>query len=258
MHEHFFIRRFCTRAPQRKAAALRPHTMPRYPNLTVGGLLRFCDYTGTVSFASSGALVAGVAGMDIVGCIAVGTITAIGGGTIRDVILRHQRAFWLDEHEYLWMSLVAAALTYSQYRRLRSESSREVFSTILDWTDHIGVAAFSVIGSMNAIRALGGVRLAIVPHCVIAGVMTATFGGAVRDVVTGRPVRIFYNKQSLYAVSSAVTSLTYILLSLYSTGPLAITASILTGIGLRAISMKRQITTDTMVFPDEDNYDEKK
>lgn len=64
-----------------------------------------------------------------------------------------------------------------RYRRLRSESSREVFSTILDWTDHIGVAAFSVIGSMNAIRALGGVRLAIVPHCVIAGVMTATFGG---------------------------------------------------------------------------------
>ncbi|KAF4722289.1 hypothetical protein FOZ62_005801 [Perkinsus olseni] len=225
IYPHIPLRRFfCSNASNGRI--IRPHTMPRYPGLTTAGLLRLCDYTGTVSFASSGALVAGAAGMDVVGCVAVGTITAIGGGTIRDVILGHQRPFWLDEHEYLWMSLLAAALTYSQYRRLKSDEGREVFSTILDWTDHIGVAAFAVIGSMNAIRALGGVRLVTLPHCVIAGVMTATFGGAVRDVVTGRPVRIFHNNQSLYAVAATLTSFTYILSSLYAPGPLAISAAV--------------------------------
>mmetsp|Transcript_412 Transcript_412/g.1070 ORF Transcript_412/g.1070 Transcript_412/m.1070 type:complete len:107 (-) Transcript_412:43-363(-) len=67
---------------------VHPDGLPRWANFTTSsGWLRFFDYVGTVSFAASGTLAAGAVGMDALGCTAVGTITAVGGGTVRDVLI---------------------------------------------------------------------------------------------------------------------------------------------------------------------------
>jgi uncharacterized membrane protein YeiH len=76
---------------------LHPDGMTRWPGLTSAqGLLRTFDWVGTMSFAASGCLTAGNMGLDVFGCSVVGTITAVGGGTVRDMMLA-QRVGWMDE-----------------------------------------------------------------------------------------------------------------------------------------------------------------
>lgn len=72
--------------------------LSRYPSLrTPGGLVRALDYLGTVSFAMSGTATAGMRGMNLLGCVVVGTLAATGGGTTRDLLLGQTPVFWLDE-----------------------------------------------------------------------------------------------------------------------------------------------------------------
>ena len=59
----------------------------RHPQLSVPGFMRFCDYFGTWVFAISGTLTAATSGLDLLGCVVVGSITALGGGTARDMIM---------------------------------------------------------------------------------------------------------------------------------------------------------------------------
>ena len=71
--------------------------LPRFPNLhTPTGVLRSLDWFGTVAFAASGALTAATCGCDALGTVAVGTITAVGGGTIRDAVVLNKPPFWVS------------------------------------------------------------------------------------------------------------------------------------------------------------------
>lgn len=74
----------------------------------------------------------------------------------------------------------------------------------LTWSDHLGVGAFAVIGAMNALR-LGLPQ----PIPILCGIMTATFGGACRDLLTNRPVRIFHSMAEIYATSAAAGAVAY-------------------------------------------------
>ena len=81
-----------------------PHSdgMDRYPHLRdMRGFLRLSDYIGTLAFASSGSILAASHGMDLLGAIALGTITAVGGGSIRDVVILGRVPFWSGQvHTY--------------------------------------------------------------------------------------------------------------------------------------------------------------
>merc|ERR1719199_141488 len=93
-----------TAEPVLDTKAPHPDSMPRFPwrdGPTVPGLLRGADWFGTAVFAMTGTLAAATRGMDILGSTIVGTITAVGGGTVRDLLLgRGRRAFWMEEIEY--------------------------------------------------------------------------------------------------------------------------------------------------------------
>jgi len=79
--------------------------MPRFPSCSsAAGLLRGSDYFGTLIFAISGSITAASCGMDVFGATAIGTITAIGGGTIRDSLILHKQPFWIEEEEYFFMA----------------------------------------------------------------------------------------------------------------------------------------------------------
>ena len=81
-------------------------------NNLVPAALRGLDYVGTVAFAASGTMVAGHAGMDILGCTMVGTITSLGGGTIRDLLLGRTPVFWFREVEYLLLCVGTALAAF--------------------------------------------------------------------------------------------------------------------------------------------------
>lgn len=168
------------------------------------GILRGIDYFGTLVFAASGSITAASQGMDLLGAVAVGTITACGGGTVRDIVIFSRPPFWSGpdgEQEYLWMSLVAAVVAFYTYPH-----AREFYdSRAMDWADGFCLGAFGVIGAQNGIRA--GLS---VPLCVMCGMSTGTFGGATRDVLTKRPVRIFHSYSEIYATTAAAGAAAYL------------------------------------------------
>ena len=73
--------------PKRRVAVAVRDGWRRHPQLSVPGFMRFCDYFGTWVFAISGTLTAATSGLDLLGCVVVGSITALGGGTARDMIM---------------------------------------------------------------------------------------------------------------------------------------------------------------------------
>ena len=182
--------------------------MPRFPDASVPGALRLCDYVGTATFAVTGSLAAAARGMDVLGATVVGTITAVGGGTIRDVLLgRGRRAFWMEEPEYLWICAVSAAGAFLAWPHLEEAFGVRVTDPWVEYLDALGVGAFCVIGAQNGARA--GVPCAAAVAC---GMFTATFGGVVRDVLVQRPVRILHSYTDVYATTALGGASAYMLI----------------------------------------------
>ena len=182
--------------------------MPRFPDASVPGALRLGDYVGTATFAVTGSLAAAARGMDVLGATVVGTITAVGGGTIRDVLLgRGRRAFWMEEPEYLWICVVSAAGAFLAWPHLEEAFGVRVTDPWVEYLDALGVGAFCVIGAQNGARA--GVPCAAAVAC---GMFTATFGGVVRDVLMERPVRILHSYTDVYATTALGGASAYMLI----------------------------------------------
>ena len=174
--------------------------MPRYPSLACpGGVLRALDYGGTAVFAFTGAHTAAAHGLDLLGVLLVGTVTAVGGGTLRDLVVFARAPFWSGadgETEYLYISLASAALAFFALPELRRAGALHEEGPLLQWGDALGLGAFAVIGAQNGLRARLPPLL-----CLLCGVMTATFGGLTRDVLVAREggVRILHSHAELYA-----------------------------------------------------------
>ena len=215
--------------------------MPRYPEASVPGMLRAADYFGTAIFAMTGTLAAAARGMDAFGATVVGTITAVGGGTIRDILLgKGRRAFWMEEIEYLWICVVTGATTFFAWPHLERILGVNESDEWIDWGDAVGVGAFCVIGAMNGIRA--GVPCAAAVAC---GMFTATFGGVVRDVLMNRPVRILHSYTDIYATTALTGATTYMLVRAAGA---PVSARILLGMGA-AVAMRKIAWTYDLRLP---------
>lgn len=205
------------------------------------GVLRTLDYVGTVSFAHSGTILAASMGMDLLGCAAVGTITAVGGGTIRDAVFLSKSPFWTDEVEYLALCVATALGTFMLWPLVTQSISEQDMDTGLFVGDTLGVAAFSVIGVQNGIRA--GMKM---PVSILCGMATATFGGAVRDVLCKRDVRIFHSHAEIYATTAAGGATAYLAAkSLKAPVGLRIAAGLATAGALRYTARKQGIRLPT-------------
>jgi uncharacterized membrane protein YeiH len=155
------------------------------------------DWFGVIVFAITGALVASRKQMDLVGFTLLGTVTGIGGGTIRDVVLGLLPLFWVREPAYLVTCVLVSCLVFFT---AHIPQSRYRF---LLWLDAIGLALFAVTGAETAMLNEAGSIAAIA-----MGVITATFGGMVRDVLGGEsPVilaREIYVSAALLGASSFI------------------------------------------------------
>ena len=233
-------------APEPVPATPAPHpdSMPRFPwsdGATVPGLLRGADWFGTAVFAMTGTLAAATRGMDILGSTIVGTITAVGGGTVRDLLLgRGRRAFWMEEIEYLWICVGTGVATFLAWPHLERACGVKDTDEWVDWADAIGVGAFCVIGAMNGIRA--GVPCAAAVAC---GMFTATFGGVIRDVLVSRPVRILHSYTDIYATTALTGATTYMLVRAAGA---PVSARILAGAGT-AVALRKLAWSNDLRLP---------
>ncbi len=163
-------------------------------------LLYVLDLIGVAVFAISGALAAGRRGLDLLGVIALGAATAIGGGTIRDVLLARHPIFWLTDPAYL-LVIVAASLLTVAYARWRPPPRAS-----LQVADALGLALFSVVGAQIA----EGTGLPAVSG-VLLGTMTGTAGGVMRDVLSAE-VPFVLRRGNLYASAAIVGTTIYFVL----------------------------------------------
>ncbi|KAF0774967.1 hypothetical protein AaE_001333, partial [Aphanomyces astaci] len=195
---------------------LFPHEgLPRWPGVsTATAFLRSLDLFGTSMFAVGGSLAAANTGCDLIGCIIVGTIAAVGGGTWRDVIVLHKQPFWVQEWEYLVLSGAVAACMFLTWRLLPPgqtlwgaalKTSTGDAGVLLEWGDAVGIGVCAVIGAMNGIRSDCPMFIS-----ALCGMITATFGGLTRDVVLNQPVRILYSHAEVYAIIAFTGAATYL------------------------------------------------
>lgn len=134
------------------------------------------DYAGVAVFAATGALAASRKQLDVIGFLFMAAVTGIGGGTLRDVILGQIPVFWVVNPNYL---LVCAAVAIIVFFTAHLVESR--YKALL-WLDAFGLAAFTAMGAHKGLEATGSAAVALV-----TGMLTATFGGILRDVLTGEP-----------------------------------------------------------------------
>ncbi len=136
-------------------------------------LLHWFDLIGIAVFAFSGVLAAGHKQMDLFGAVVLACVTSTGGGTIRDIILNIP-VFWLQDTYYLWIAVTTGVVSFYLIRYL------QVPMRLLMIADAIGLAVFVVIGTQKGLELGYSATIAIV-----MGMMTGTFGGVIRDVLSG-------------------------------------------------------------------------
>lgn len=143
----------------------------------------------TVAFAVTAVAAIKDRGVDLFGVVVLGVITAIGGGTIRDVILQVP-VFWVKDLNFLWVALAASLVAFFG-RSLVTEG--QTYAIML-YLDAFGAAMFAVQGTNKAWR----LDFGLPAGPVILGVITAIGGGLLRDVLAGRPTLLM--SRELYAV----------------------------------------------------------
>ncbi|EKV32641.1 hypothetical protein C882_2720 [Caenispirillum salinarum AK4] len=157
--------------------------MPPLSLLDIAGIVTVLDVLGVCVFAISGALVAARKEMDPIGFIALGTVTGIGGGTLRDLVLGVQPVFWVSDSLYLIAPVVVSLAMFWGARLFHSRYAGLV------WADALGMALFSVTGASKALT------LGAPPSVAIAmGIMTAAFGGIIRDVLAGESPLVLHKE----------------------------------------------------------------
>jgi uncharacterized membrane protein YeiH len=184
------------------------------------------DWLGVIVFAISGALVASRKQMDVVGFALLGTVTGIGGGTLRDLLLAQGPVFWVREPTYLILCVVVSCAVFftahipqSRYR-------------VLLWFDALGLALFAVAGAERALIAGSGSVVA-----VAMGVITATFGGIIRDVL-GNESPVVLSRE-IYVTAALIGASMFIVLSGFGLArESALGAGLLAGLIVRGMALR--------------------
>lgn len=157
-------------------------------------LLDLADAIGVFVFALSGGLAASRQKMDLFGIGVVSLLPAIGGGTLRDLLLDRE-VFWLHEPRSILIALAAAFASYLLGERIAR------FKTLL-WFDAAGMALFAATGA--AVADAAGYGPVII---IMMGTMTASFGGLLRDIVCNEIPLIL--REDIYATAALIGAAAY-------------------------------------------------
>ena len=183
-------------------------------------LLSLLDYAGVATFAATGALMAAEKRQDILTFVFFAAITGVGGGTLRDLLIGAP-VFWVRDPGYSIVCAAMAVLIWLTRGRGLSGKTRL-------WLDAAGLSVYAVVG---AGKALGlGVSPVV---CVVMGVITATFGGIIRDVLANEPSILL--RRELYISAAIVSATVFIVLRVLDVdGAWASAIAVVLGFGVRA------------------------
>jgi uncharacterized membrane protein YeiH len=186
-------------------------------------LIATLDWVGIAVFAITGALVASRKQMDIVGFAVLGTVTGVGGGTIRDLVLGQTPVFWVKEPLYLLVCVGCSVLVFFTAHVPRSRLR------LLIWLDAVGMALFCVLGAEKAL-----VHGPVVAAAM--GVITAVAGGMIRDVLGGESPVIL--RREVYATAALAGALGYLLALLVVPRDAAVFCGFAVAFTLRALALR--------------------
>ena len=162
------------------------------------GLLHIIDVLGTFSFAVSGAFFAMEKKLDPFGVIIISFVTAIGGGTLRDVMIGNLPVGWLRNETATITIFIAAIGSMFFEARLRK------LTTTLFLFDALGLGLFTIVGIEKALELNFSIGV-----CIALGTITASFGGVIRDVLLNNVPLVF--RKEIYAMASIIGGLIYFL-----------------------------------------------
>ena len=204
-------------------------------------ILIFISLIGSLTLSISGSLKAMNKNLDPFGILIIGFVTAVGGGTIRDILIADRTVFWLNEtvHLYFILSGVIIAMIF------RDKLNK--FNKSLLLFDAIGLGLFTITGVQIGIE-----NNLHVLNCIILGTVTGSFGGVLRDVLVNETPVIF--KKEIYATISILGGAIYLgLLKLNITNPAQQIIPIVLMIIARLVILKLKISLPQIKYRDNDS-----
>jgi uncharacterized membrane protein YeiH len=192
--------------------------------------LKWAEIAGLIAFAVSGYLEAERRRMDPVGHFALAFVAAFGGGTLRDVLIDRRPLFWIEHHVWV-VAVFAMSLVLPWVARHRA---RPWVERAVQWPDAVGMGLFAATGTALAIDA--GLPAFV---AVMMGVITATFGGVIVDVVCNEVPRLF-RRTELHATCAFAGGWTFVALDAVDAArPAAVAAGAGVAFALRMLAVGR-------------------
>lgn len=189
------------------------------------------DILGTFAFAISGALVASDKNFDLFGVLIIAFVTAVGGGMLRDVLINAHPINWIGDLNYLW-TILAAVITTFLFKSKILPLSKTMFLF-----DSIGLGVFTLLGLQK------GLTFNLHPIiALIMGMISAVFGGVLRDILTNKVPLIF--EKEIYASACLIGGISYLFfnyLGMNKSLNFIISASIIFSIRLVAVKYHLQL-----------------
>ena len=190
------------------------------------------ELIGIAVFAITGVLAVTRRGLDVVGAVMLGIVTALGGGTVRDLIIRGP-VFWLEDFNYVWAAIAGGLAAFWIGWLFRS-----TYRGLL-YLDGLGAAIFAVVAA-NKVLAFG----LSAPTAVVMGVLTGIGGGLIRDVLAGRPTLLM--SREIYATPIVCGCTVFVLLRGFAPEfPYAGAAGSLVIFGIRALAIHQHLEMPT-------------
>jgi uncharacterized membrane protein YeiH len=186
------------------------------------------EIVGTAVFAISGVFAVTRRGLDVIGALALGMVTALGGGTVRDLIIAAP-PFWIVDANYLWAAAAGALIAFSLGGLIRSTQR------VVLYADGLGAALFAVAAVDKTLSMQFPESVA-----VMMGVLTGIGGGLIRDVLAGRPTLLM--SRDIYATPILLGCVTLVALRHAAPEtPYAAAIAITVIFGIRAIAIYRHL-----------------
>jgi uncharacterized membrane protein YeiH len=187
------------------------------------------EIAGTVAFAISGSFSAMQKRLDVFGVMIMGFVTAIGGGTIRDVLIGDTPVAWMRDYELplIILGTVIATIFFKKYIK--------TFKTTLFLFDALGLGLFTIIGTQKGMAA--GLNPGI---CVALGTITGCFGGVIRDILLNDIPLIF--RKEIYATACIIGGTLYVLLINHVDADIVKILAVIVVCAIRIIAVKYKLS----------------